>query len=249
MRTVAHLGNLMIGWTPTGILSEMAESLHRLQPDVVTVSGNLTASGNKRELRNARAFLDSVPSPQVVVPGELDAARPFVGRLLPSSGRFNRLVENNATPCFADSELLVIGLNTVRARRGKPHVVPSERERVMRLVEASDPGALKVLVSFRPVFMGDRLDPKMEDERVFRSRFDVLLAGPLAPRAEERSFRPSDTTLFIACANRPEGVGFNLLRIRPPEIVLERYGWQHQSASFALLGSETLRLAQARWTA
>ncbi len=249
MRTVAHLGNLMIGWTPPGILSEMADTLHRLQPDVVTVSGNLTASGNKKELRSARAFLDSVPSPQIVVPGELDATLPLVGKWIPSSGSFMRLVEGNSTPCFADSELVVVGVNTVRSRRGKARVLDVERERVLHLVQASDPSALKVLVSFHPVFLGDRLEPREEDERVFRSQFDLLLAGPLSPIAEKRSFRPSDTTLFISCAMNPGGVGFNLLRLKPPEIVLERYGWRPEREGFLLLSSETLRLSEARWTA
>jgi hypothetical protein len=251
MRTIAHLGNLMVGWTSPAVLVAMADALHRLQPDVVAVSGNLTASGQSGELRAASTFLSTLPSPQVVVPGDLDRASTLsrVSRLLASSENFSTAVESNPTPCFADREIILVGVNSSNSSGAKPGAIDSgHRLRVENLLETADPTALRVLVSFRPVFLGDKFDPRPEDERVFRSVFDLALVGPLEPETQ-RVFRPSDTTLFVSSPARPEGLGFHLVRVQPPEVVLERYGWKAENGEFRLLGTETLRLAEARWTA
>lgn len=248
MRNLAHLSSLMIGWTSSDVLTALSESLACLQPDVVAVSGNLTMGGTATELRHAREFLDGLPSPQVVVPGDSDYS-PYarMSNLLTASNGFAKCVEANPTPCFADREIVVIGTNSARGSSDRKAMLSEEQGRVNSILEKAEPGALRILVSFRPTFLGDRFEPREDDGRVFRSVFDLQLEGPLDSR-KAQGFRPSDTTLFVSCGSRPEGLGFNLLRVRTPEIVVEQYGWKHEVADFRLLGSETLHLARAEWT-
>lgn len=250
MRTIAHLGNLFVGWTSPSILSTLADTVHRLQPDLVVLSGNLTHAGSTADLKQAKQFLDSLPSPQVVVPGEKDISTgAIVSRLLTASDGFSKIIERRTVPFFADSEMVVVGVNTALSQRGlKTRIAESEREEVDRILETADPSALRVLVSFHPLFL-DHFQPNPNDERVFRSVFDIQLAGPLDPPEARKGFRPSDTAVLVSCSNRPEAIGFNLLRVHRPELVLERYQWQNDTASFRLSGSEALPLCDARWSA
>lgn len=241
MQTIAHLSGLLVGWTSPSVLSALADTLHRLQPDVVAVSGNLTASGSASEMRAARAFLESAPSPQVVVPGERDySALRRIFRPLSSQDAFAKHVETNPAPFFANRHVVLMGINTARMAEGKRFAMSeTERAQMKKLLETAEPSALKILVSYAPVFVGDRFDPRPEDGRVFRSQFDVVLTGT-GQEKQARPVRPSDTSIFVPCTARAEGLAFNVLRVRPGESVLERYGWRISNADFRLLSSEPL---------
>ena len=226
----------MVGWTSPSVLLEMADTLHRLQPDVVAFAGNLTTSGTGTEFKNAKELLESFPSPQVIVPGDRDQSST---RWLAGTGSFHKIVESQTTPHFIDREIAVIGVESTSSR-GVLSIKDSDRKEVERLLSTTEPGAIKILVSHHRVFYGDRFEPSEADDRVFRSAFDVQLIGPLEPTHAVQGARPSDTTIFVPCANRPEGIAFNLLRIQPPEVVVERYGWQQETASYKLLETNTL---------
>lgn len=239
----------MAGWTAPGILSALSDTVHRLQPDIVAIAGNLTASGQSREFQIAQIFLDSLPSPQIVVPGEKDFPRlGQLSRLMNSSGGFSKHIESSPVPYFADRELVVVGVDSSSTSK-KNSVGEAELSEIHRVLESADPGAIKVLVSYREVFLPDLFAPRPEDDRVFRSVFDIQLGGPLERTAGSQGARSSDTTLFFPCASRPEGLGFHLVRIDKPQITIERYGWQVANGEFRLLGSDSYALSAEQETA
>ena len=72
MRTVVHLSDLHFGAADPAVVTGLLDCVARLQPHVVAVSGDLTQRARRGQFRRARAFLDALPQPQVVVPGNHD---------------------------------------------------------------------------------------------------------------------------------------------------------------------------------
>ena len=72
MRTLVHLSDLHFGKVDATLLAPLRALVERLEPDVVVVSGDLTQRARSAQFQQARHFLDSLPGPQIVVPGNHD---------------------------------------------------------------------------------------------------------------------------------------------------------------------------------
>jgi len=72
MRTIIHLSDLHFGRVNQALLAPLQQCVAALQPDVLVVSGDLTQRAKTVEFQAARAFLDTLPGPQIVVPGNHD---------------------------------------------------------------------------------------------------------------------------------------------------------------------------------
>ena len=74
MRKIAHLSDVHFGRTDAVVVANLIEIVTELGPDLVVVSGDLTQRAKKKEFVEARKFLDALPGPQIVVPGNHDAS-------------------------------------------------------------------------------------------------------------------------------------------------------------------------------
>ena len=72
MRTIIHLSDLHFGRVDQALLGPLHDLVHSIAPDVVVVSGDLTQRAKAEQFEEARAFLDTLPGPQIVVPGNHD---------------------------------------------------------------------------------------------------------------------------------------------------------------------------------
>ena len=92
MRTLVHLSDLHFGTVRQEIVLPLLSLLERIQPDLVAVSGDLTQRARKEQFAAARDFLDAMPFPKIVVPGNHDVplyqpVRPF----RPEAGQISAL--------------------------------------------------------------------------------------------------------------------------------------------------------------
>lgn len=91
--SIAHLSDLHFGDADPDALEAAREMLLALKPDVVAVSGDLTQAGRTREFEEAAAYLESLPFPQVVAPGNHDApVYNVLARIMHPKKRFLRLM-------------------------------------------------------------------------------------------------------------------------------------------------------------
>ena len=72
MKTIAHLSDLHFGRLDEAVLDPLRQALEALRPDLVVVSGDLTQRARKGQFEDAKAYLESLPQPQLVVPGNHD---------------------------------------------------------------------------------------------------------------------------------------------------------------------------------
>jgi 3',5'-cyclic AMP phosphodiesterase CpdA len=266
VRSIAHLSDIHCGRVNRLVISPLIATITRLAPDLVAVSGDLTQRARPREFKEARALLDRLPAPQIVVPGNHDIPLHNVAaRLLHPLREYRRYVTEDLRPFYADDEIAVLGVNTARSLTIKDGRINDEQVAWMReRFRASDPRVVKIVVTHHPFDV-----PAGHDERdlVGRARTamealavcgaDLFLAGHLhvshTSRSATRYAIAGHSALLVqagtaaSARGRGEENAFNVLRIAWPDIAVERFEWQPERGEFASLLSEGFRLTPEGW--
>ena len=263
MRLLAHLSDLHFGRVDPAVLRGLREELARIHPHVVVVSGDLTQRARIPEFQDARDFLASLPGPRVVVPGNHDLSPVYsVARWRTPLARYMRYITPDLQPFYADEEVAAIGINTARATTVKGGRI--NRLQVVRACErlSSAPrDAVRIIVTHHPF----DLPLNGEGAIVGRARMamagfarcgvDLFLSGHLhmshtggtATRYQISGYCALIVEAGTAVSSRVRGEvnSFNLLRIEPGQIVVQRFTWNGEG--FDVAASESYRREPAGW--
>src|SRR3954451_25066900 len=99
MRTIAHISDLHFGRTDEDVLEGLKHAIVESRPDIVVVSGDLTQRAKSHEFAEAKRFLEALPRPQIVVPGNHDVPlHNVVARWLTPLANFRRFISNDLRP-------------------------------------------------------------------------------------------------------------------------------------------------------
>jgi 3',5'-cyclic AMP phosphodiesterase CpdA len=128
MRRIVHISDLHFGRVNPMLIEPLLARITALQPAVVAVSGDLTQRATVEQFEEARGFLQRIPFPQVVVPGNHDISfwnvyRRFARPL----ERYRRYINAEAEPSYADDRLFLLGINTARSLAWKEGRVSLEQ--------------------------------------------------------------------------------------------------------------------------
>src|SRR6202790_188357 len=152
MRTLAHLSDLHFGRFDRATVQALIATITEAKPDIVVVSGDLTQRAKVREFREARKFLEALPSPQIVVPGNHDVPLYNVlARALKPLQNYKRFISKDLEPFFCDDEIAIIGINTARSLTFKNGRI--NRQQVARScarLETCDENRMRIIVSHHP---------------------------------------------------------------------------------------------------
>jgi 3',5'-cyclic AMP phosphodiesterase CpdA len=156
MRRIAHISDLHFGRYDPAVAEGLLAALARVEPHLVAISGDLTQRAHRREFTLARAFLDRIKSPILVVPGNHDVPLyNLFDRFFRPHARFARFVDAQRYPRFVDDEIAVLGLNTAWGGIGVEGRLTGDHLAAIRDGFADIPdSAFKVLVTHHPL-----LDP------------------------------------------------------------------------------------------
>ena len=72
MRTIAHLSDLHFGRHDETAAERLLADISEVKPNITVVTGDLTQRARHRQFAAARAFLEKLPRPVVVIPGNHD---------------------------------------------------------------------------------------------------------------------------------------------------------------------------------
>ncbi len=266
MRTLVHLSDLHFGRTDPALIEPLLASVQSLQPDCVVVSGDLTQRAKPHEFDQARAFLDRLPTPQVVVPGNHDVPlyRAFE-RMLQPFGNYRRVIGDDLEPSFIDNEIAVLGINSARVMslkggRINKTQIESIRSRIAELPQ----GIARVIVTHHPFDLpGVDGDVKLvgrarQAMEVFSTcGVDLLLAGHFHTSHAGDTSRRHDLPGYAALAvqagtatstrSRGEVNAFNVLRVSAEAISVERHMWRARAGAFQSEQTERFRREAGRW--
>src|SRR5687768_14836651 len=116
MRTIAHLSDLHFGAADPQVVEALLLSVTAVSPDLVVISGDLTQRARRRQFVQARAFLEALPKPQIVVPGNHDVPLYNIwSRFVRPLGGFRRYISADVHPVYVDDEVAVFGADTTRS--------------------------------------------------------------------------------------------------------------------------------------
>ena len=253
MRTLVHLSDLHFGRIDPRLIAPLTSTILALDADLLVVSGDLTQRARRGQFRAARQFLDTLPLPRIVVPGNHDVPlynvfKRFAGPL----DNYRRYLAADVEPEFVDQEIAVIGVNTARSltfKNGRINAAQMARirDRLLPL-----PAALvKIVVTHHPFDLPERLAghelvgrANLAMQAFADSGVDLLLAGHVhaSHSANSADRYPIDgyAALVVQAGTatstrqRGENNSFNVLRIDAPLVDVERWSWDEQSADFAL---------------
>jgi 3',5'-cyclic AMP phosphodiesterase CpdA len=266
MRTLVHLSDLHFGRVDPELLDPLRELVHRIAPTVVVVSGDLTQRARSEEFEAAKAWLDTLPGPQIIVPGNHDISLYNVFRrfVLPLE-RYKRHITEDMDPVYIDDEIAVLGVNTARSLTFKDGRVNKEQvERIRATLAGLPPEVKKVVVTHHPF---DLPDGAKEEDLVDRAHMamdvfaecgvDLLMAGHLhqshAGNTEAR-YKISEYAALVVQAGtatstrgRGEVNSFNLIRIEAQKIEVDRYGWDAVHKQFQILATEKFMRSGNIW--
>src|SRR5205085_1891558 len=138
--------------TDDALLTPLASVIAKLAPHLVAVSGDLTQRARTTEFQAARAFLDRLPEPQIVVPGNHDVPLHNVfTRFIGPLDKYRRYITGDVEPFYADDEIAVLGINTARSltfKRGR--INSTQIDRAKTRLCALDPKIIKIIVTHHP---------------------------------------------------------------------------------------------------
>ncbi|MEN3331556.1 MAG: hypothetical protein V7641_921 [Blastocatellia bacterium] len=266
MRTLVHLSDLHFGRIDYAIVKPLTETIHGLKPDLVAVSGDLTQRARSEEFKEARAFLDALPSPQIVVPGNHDVPLHNVfARFVTPFDKYRRWISDNLEPVYEDDEMVVMGINTARSLtikdgRVNRNQIAQMRERLCRY----DDAMMKITVTHHPFDLPAGADAR---DRVGRAQLaleslaecgaDMFLAGHLHLGHTGKTamrYKAGDRNAIIVQAGtatstrgRGELNSFNVIRIEGDNVTIERLAWQVERAAFAIASIDRFHYTPAGW--
>ncbi len=251
MRTILHISDLHFGRIHREMIAPLIAAAWEIRPDLVAVSGDLTQRAFVRQFKEARSFLDALPRPRIVVPGNHDIPlfNPVLRLCCPLS-RFTRYITNDLSPQHVDDEIAVLGANTTRALIGKGGRINIEQvedicDRFFRLQR----GQTRIVVTHHPFDLPHGFSEvnlvgrsKMAMERFAECGVDLFLSGHLhragtgsTARYMIRGFSSLLVRAGTVISKRERGEmdSFNVIRVAPPKISVQILIWQPEICRFA----------------
>jgi 3',5'-cyclic AMP phosphodiesterase CpdA len=267
MRTLVHLSDLHFGRVDPELLDPLRDLVHRIAPTAVVISGDLTQRAKSEEFEAAKVWLDTLPGPQIVVPGNHDISLYNVfRRFLQPLDRYKRYITEDLDPVYIDDEIAVLGVNTARSLTFKDGRVNKEQvEKIRATLDKLDPKITRVVVTHHPF---DLPKGREEEELVDRAHMamdvfaecgvDLLMAGHLhqshAGNTEAR-YKISEYAALVVQAGtatstrgRGEVNSFNVIRVEQQKIEVDRYGWDAVHKEFQILATEKFMRSGNIWT-
>jgi 3',5'-cyclic AMP phosphodiesterase CpdA len=268
MRRIVHLSDVHFGRTDPAIVAAVLEAVRRLDPHLVAISGDLTQRARSWQFREARTFLDALPCPQLVVPGNHDVplynvARRFIHPL----GGYMRYITTELRPVHGDAEFVAVGLNTTRSFTVKDGTIraPDLRHACDALARAGE-DVVKIVVAHHPFEYPEDASTRWQKaaviralEALARAGTDVFLTGHLHLSYTGHTagrYRIAGRTAVIVEAGtatstrrRGETNSFTLLHVERSTILVERWQWHETSSGFTRADAQRFDRSDTGWSA
>ena len=155
MRRIAHISDLHFGRHSDAVAEALLRSISDIKPDIIAVSGDFTQRAKTAEFIAARDFLNRIPQPKILVPGNHD---------IPLYNIFNRFLRpftkydrhfaklGQSADFYSDEEIAILGMNTARSfTRKNGRVSPEQMTKIADVLGTLPPGIFKILVTHHPL--------------------------------------------------------------------------------------------------
>ena len=250
MRTIAHLSDLHFGRADGTVVEAVLADLNERAPSLVVISGDIVQRARQSHFRAARAFLERLPAPWLVVPGNHDIpAYNLLARMIAPFRNYRHYITPDLNPFMSDDEVAILGINTAR-----PLILNFAHGRINRKQIAHielafqnlPPSVFKILVTHHP-FLGPPDRPgrsllgraRLALPALEACGVDLLLAGHFhrgfsGDMAEhhhqvDRSILVAHAATTTSNRLRDEPNSYNFITIALPHVTFEERAWDGRS--------------------
>ena len=263
MTRIIHISDIHFGRDREELVAPLTAHINALKPDLVALSGDLTQRARVTQFTRAGRFLDGIRAPILVVPGNHDVPlNNFFWRFVAPYRNYRRLISRDLAPSYADADVLVEGMNTVRPRswqRGKFR--PGDMNRVCQAFAAAGPDVVRIVVAHHPLEHPVGLDKDLPlgasaaIDRLSGCGMDMILTGhlhtwqaqPFPIREGHRSPLQVHAGTGLSNRNRGEANDFNLITVTTNRIVVERFAVGDSGAAFQPVSTHPFRRVEHGW--
>ncbi|HEY6740185.1 MAG TPA: metallophosphoesterase [Actinopolymorphaceae bacterium] len=258
---IAQISDLHFGREIPSAVDDLLDDLRDVRPTMVAVCGDLTQTARGREFRRARAFLDELPAPSLVVPGNHDLPGWRVWARFVRPWRLWRKhitgTDPQATITHHADGILAVGVNTARMWGWHPdwsrgRINTRQLAEVRAELERARPGDLRVLVTHHPFLLTEagRLRGVVGRSRMaleqLRRRTDLLLGGHIHLAYSGVVAGVVTAQSGTAFSNRLKGEpnSYNLIEASGDRMSVEQRRWDgskfapHTTTSYAREGED-----------
>ena len=243
MIRIAQLSDVHFGDENQDAVNAATQALKDDPPDLIVVTGDITRFAKVDELQQARAWLDQLPAPTLVTPGNHDA--PYLAwfdRIFRPFARYEKIIGPAWRQQLVGDGVAVRGLNTARGAQfrlnwSKGQIRSDQVEDAVDFLQATPDRCLRVVALHHPLteMIGAPLPARVwggprAARRFAEARVDLVLSGhihaPFAlpyPFADERTYAVGCGTLSVRERGTP--ASYNLIEVETDEIRVRALGW------------------------
>lgn len=266
MRTIVHVSDIHFGRVDARLVAPLVDAIRAAAPNLIAVSGDLTQRARRGQFRQARAFLDQLPPPQLVVPGNHDVPLfNLAARFIDPYGGYRRHIAHDLEPMYQDDEMIAVGLNSARNfpfhGGGRLNVAQVSHARARLAAAPAD--AIRIVVTHHPFDLPEshgvehligRSDMAMR--QLAEAGADLFLAGHLhvshVGHTADRYQIAGHSALVVQAGtlstrSRGELNTFNVLRLARPVITIERHSWNADQQMFETTWTGTFKHTSDGW--
>jgi 3',5'-cyclic AMP phosphodiesterase CpdA len=243
MRTIAHISDLHFGKLDRPVAEGLVEDLHAHPPSLLVVSGDFTQRARPWQFKQAAEYLQRLPGPRLIVPGNHDVPVHFIRRIFHPLHFYRQGMTDVLDPIYEDEEMRVVGVNTARSFTQKSGWI-SEAQMTQVCQRMSDPPEklMKVLVTHHPFIPPPRF-PRGDVIRgaprylniLEKCGVDLLLAGHLHMaynddvrshhKKTKRSILSIQAGTATSTRRRGEPNAYNWITLNPGEVTVAVRTW------------------------
>ncbi len=260
MRKIVHISDLHFDTEKMAIADSLIENIKSVSPDLVIVSGDLTQRARTKQFMHAKNYLNRIPYPQIIIPGNHDIPLfDIFTRFFSPLNRYKKYITDNLQPIFVDDEIAVLGINTARSSAWQNGRISSEQiELIENKLCALDSSKFKIIVTHHP-FIPPPGEPgislvgrSVKALKIIDKCFvDLLLAGHLhhGYSGDVRPYYPSQKRSVISAQAgtaisrrlRKEPNAYNIINVSNDKIEIEIRIWDGKNFTKSIFTSYILR--------
>ena len=266
MTRILHLSDPHFGAADLTAAETFLNQAAALQPDLTILSGDLTMRVRRREITAAKAFVERLPRPHLVIPGNHDI--PLIhhplDRFLHPFRRYQEAFGHELEPELISNGVHVVSLNSSRAFGfhadwSEGRLSHRQLLRMREKFQKGPPDHFRVLVLHHPLLelqiSGRAVVKPLKKlmQTLEEARVDVVMCGHFH-RSQIHSAGLSDQWKTIisqaptVCSTRLQGEpqGFHELLLRPG--CIETIHHVYNEKKFVDAGHSTFRLGNNGWS-
>ena len=263
MRTIVQLSDLHFGAIIDATLDPLIDKVSSVAPDLVIISGDLTQRAREEQFADARRYLQRLPGPQLVVPGNHDVPLYDVFRRFMSPlGRYRKYITDDLSPSFIDDEIAVVGINTSRSLVFKGgSISPGQLAEAVAQFEGLQGSQARIVVTHHPFDIPEGLTgvevvggAQRAMDAFEGCAVDLFLSGHihLVHMSSAARYRPGYNATILQAGTatstraRRESNSFFIFQVDETAITCETQSWNPDTRVFELLRTNRFERVSGR---